>query len=177
MKQSVKLSILLLTGLLFLTGCGKEQVPEKTGQTVKVPAFTTKDLNGNTVTEEIFTEKDLTVVNIWGTFCPPCIEEMPALGEWAREMPDNVQIIGIVCDIEGEDDTEHKELALEILEKAEAEYTQLIPCEELQNILGKVIGVPTTFFVDKEGNMVGKWIVGADVSGYQKYVEEYFSEQ
>lgn len=45
----------------------------------KFPAFTTTDLNGNAVTEEIFLGKALTVVNIWGTFCDPCVNEMPLL--------------------------------------------------------------------------------------------------
>ena len=54
----------------------------ETGLPGQMPSFTAKDLDGNTVTEEIFAEKDLTVVNIWGTFCPPCIAEMPELGEF-----------------------------------------------------------------------------------------------
>ena len=78
------------------------------------PAFTATDLDGNTVTESIFTEKDLTVLNIWGTFCGPCIGEMPELGKWAKEMPDNVQIVGLIIDINGEEDTEHRDLAIEI---------------------------------------------------------------
>ena len=73
------------------------------------PAFTATDLDGNTATESIFTEKDLTVLNIWGTFCGPCIGEMPELGEWAKEMPDNVQIVGLIIDINGEEDTEHRD--------------------------------------------------------------------
>ena len=51
------------------------------GMPKQMPAFIAKDLQGNEITESIFAEKDLTVVNIWGTFCPPCIAEMPELGE------------------------------------------------------------------------------------------------
>lgn len=42
-----------------------------------IPAFTTVDMAGNTVTDELFTQADLTVLNIWGTYCGPCIGEMP----------------------------------------------------------------------------------------------------
>lgn len=91
----------------------------------KMPSFTATDLNGNTVTESIFSEKDLTVVNIWGTFCGPCVGEMPELGTWAQEMPDNVQLIGLVIDVAGEEDTEHRDLAVSIMEKAGADFTQI----------------------------------------------------
>ena len=141
----------------------------------KMPAFTAKDLDGNEVTDSIFKEKDLTVVNIWGTFCTPCIEEMPELGEWAKEMPDNVQIAGLVCDIEGDDDETHKELAKTIMEKADASFTQIIANSDFSSIMNWVTGVPTTIFVDKDGNIKGKPVVGAYVDVYKKFVEDYLN--
>lgn len=149
-----------------------EESAEVWGQ---MPSFTTKDLEGNTVTESIFAEKDLTVVNIWGTFCPPCIEEMPELGEWAGNMPDNVQIVGLIIDINGEEDTTHRDLAVTITEKAGAEFPQIIANGEFADILNGVVGVPTTLFVDQDGNIVGEPIVGAYVDGYKAFVEDYLS--
>ena len=143
----------------------------------QMPSFTAKDLEGNTVTEAIFAEKDLTVVNIWGTFCPPCIGEMPELGEWAKTMPDNVQMVGLIIDINGEDDTTHRDLAVTITESAGAEFTQIIANGDFAEILKGVVGVPTTLFVDKDGNIVGEPIVGAYVDGYKAFVEEYLSGQ
>ena len=67
------------------------------------PAFATKDMKGNDVTNDIFAGKDLTVVNFWATTCGPCISEMPELGDWAREMPENVQIIGVLTDVRADD--------------------------------------------------------------------------
>lgn len=141
----------------------------------KMPAFTAKDLDGNEVTDSIFKEKDLTVVNIWGTFCTPCIEEMPELGEWAKEMPDNVQIVGLVCDIEGDDDETHKELAKTIMEKADASFTQIIVNSDFSSIMNWVTGVPTTLFVDKDGNIKGEPVVGAYVDVYKRFVEDYLN--
>lgn len=137
------------------------------------PAFTATDLDGSTVTESIFAEKDLTVLNIWGTFCGPCIGEMPELGEWAKEMPDNVQIVGLIIDINGEEDTEHRDLAVDITQKAGVDFTNLIANADFAPILKDVIGVPTTLFIDGEGNLVGDPIVGADVDGYKTFVEDY----
>lgn len=141
------------------------------------PAFTATDLDGNTVTESIFGEKDLTVLNIWGTFCGPCIGEMPELGEWAKEMPDNVQIIGLIIDINGEEDTEHRDLAVDITQQAGADFPNLIANADFAPILKDVIGVPTTLFIDGEGNLVGDPVVGADVDGYKSFVEDYLNEQ
>ena len=185
LKKSViiLITVLGMTAMLF-TGCKSEEKEVKEVKEVKeeskgaeVPSFTAQDLMGNTVTEAVFGEKDLTVVNVWGTFCPPCIGEMPELGEWARSMPDNVQLIGLIIDIEGDADTEHHDLAVEITEKADADFLQIIANEDFSEILNSVYGVPTTFFVDRSGCIVGKAIVGADVEGYKNFVEEYLNGQ
>lgn len=141
-----------------------------------VSAFETQDLQGNTVTEDIFTQKKLTVVNVWGTFCGPCIEEMPELAKWSEEMPDYVQLIGIVGDIEGKEDSEHRELAGRIMEKAGASFINLIVNDDFEDMLNGIVGYPTTFFVDQEGNIVGEPIIGADVERYKAFVEEYLDE-
>lgn len=145
--------------------------------TAAFPAFTATDLDGSTVTESIFSEKDLTVLNIWGTFCGPCIGEMPELGEWAKEMPDNVQIVGLIIDINGEEDTEHRDLAVDITQQAGVDFTNLIANADFAPILKDVIGVPTTLFIDGDGNIVGDPIVGADVDGYKTFVEDYLNEK
>lgn len=202
-----RLTVMFLMAAFLAAGCGKapagdtgkaESVepaasePEKrtadseeseslstaeTGFPGQMPSFTAKDLDGNTVTEEIFGEKDLTVVNIWGTFCPPCIAEMPELGEWADSMPDNVQIIGLIIDISGDEDTKHHDLAVTITEKAGVQYTNVIANSDFNDVLKWVVGVPTTLFVDKEGMIVGSPVVGADVDGYKTFVEDYLNEQ
>lgn len=155
----------------------QEEAQRPDGLPVQMPAFTTTDLAGNEVTESIFGEKDLTVLNIWGTFCSPCVREMPELGEWEKELPENVQLLGLVVDIEGEDDTLHKDLAMEIADKAGAEFTQLLVNMDFAPVVSRVVGVPTTLFIDKEGKIVGDPIVGADVAGYRQFVEDYLSEQ
>ena len=135
--------------------------------------FTAENLALESVDSSIFAEKDLTVLNVWGTFCGPCINEMPELGEWQRPLPENVQIIGLVADVAGKEDKEHIELANMILEKTNAQFTNIIPNNDFAELLSGVVGVPTTFFINKEGKIVGKPIVGAQVSKYKSFVEEY----
>ncbi len=140
-----------------------------------MPAFSAKDTKGNLVTNEIFSQKDLTVVNVWGTFCSPCIEEMPELGEWAKEMPENVQLIGIVGDVYGEGAGELLKDAQSIIEKAGVEFVNIVPDEALNEWLEGIVAYPTTVFVDREGNLVSEPISGAYVEEYKEAVEEYLS--
>ena len=168
--------------MLLTAGCDDEAMEESTdqkiaGQQVEVhgqfPSFTTTTLDGDPVTNQVFSGKKLTVVNTWGTFCSPCIGEMPELGEWAREMPEGVQLIGLVCDVQGSNDTQTINAAQDILDDADADFINIIPNADLMNFLSRVEAVPTTFFVDGNGNIVGEPIVGADVEGYKDFVDEY----
>jgi len=129
-----------------------------------IPAFRTSDIYGNEVTEDIFLEKELTVVNIWGTFCGPCIEEMPELEMLAQKYGEHVQFVGIVGDIEGAEDHEHLELAKLIVERAGVSFTNLIVNEDMESLMSGIIGFPTTVFVDRFGNIIGEPIVGSDIS-------------
>ena len=140
----------------------------------KFAEFTTNDINGNEVTQSIFANKDLTVVNIWGTFCGPCINEMPELGAWEKELPDNVQIVGLIVDISSTDDETQIAVAKQITEKADVGFVNLIGGNgDFDELIGSIVGVPTTIFVDKSGNIVGEIIVGADVDRYKSFVNKY----
>lgn len=188
--DSMALSIFIA---LTLIGCGAKTQEQHPGTTAPseiseselstadtaeyVLSFSTTDIYGNPVDSSIFSEKKLTVVNVWGTFCGPCIREMPELADWAREMGDDIQLIGIVSDINGENDTQHIELAQTIVQTASAEYTNLIPNDDLGELMSSIIGVPTTFFVDQTGAIVGEPIIGANVAGCKEFAENYLDGQ
>lgn len=185
-----KLLAVGLTALLMMTaGCddvdGEQSSNEQSEPVVasqqmqsigKFPAFASKTINESSVSDEIFSSKRLTVISIWGTFCPPCIAEMPELGRWAEEMPDDVQLIGVVCDVRSENDETTINAAKKILHEADANFINIIPSAELVEYLSTVEAVPTTIFIDSEGNIVGDPIVGADVDGYKNFVESYLNE-
>lgn len=140
----------------------------------KFAEFTTNDIDGNEVTESIFANKDLTVVNIWGTFCGPCINEMPELGAWEKELTDNVQIVGLIVDISSTDNETQITAAKQITEKADVGFVNLIGDNgAFDELISSIVGVPTTIFVDKSGNIVGEIIVGADVDRYKSFVNKY----
>ncbi len=163
-KNQKRVTVLILAALL-LTGCAQKETGQETGQDAGeeksgvLSSFTATDLEDNEVSQEILAEYDLTLVNVWATFCGPCLREMPSLGELAAEyQPQGVNIIGIVSDTltsEGELDEDQVDLARDLVEETKAEYTHLLPSQDLFGLLGQIYAVPTTFFVDSEGNQVG----------------------
>lgn len=172
---------ILCAGIIF-SGCGEEKdsapstKAEAQSLAAKFPQFATKNLAGETVTNEIFAQKKITVVNIWGTFCPPCIAEMPDLGVLAKNLPADAQLIGIVCDAQSAADNQTLDAAKKILAEANANFPNLIPNAELSNFLQNVYAVPTTIFVDAQGNLIGEPVIGADVESYRQRVKDFLNE-
>lgn len=139
-------------------------------------SFSSTDLNNHEITDEIFSAVDVTVVNVWATYCSPCIREMPDLAEWQKSMPKNMQIIGIVCDVQSTDNVKGIAHAKTILQNAGVTFKNIIANQSLSPILNQVQFVPTTFLVDKNGNIVSDMIVGAQLDKYKKAVEVYLVE-
>lgn len=128
-------------------------------------SFTSTDINGNSVDASIFNDKKLTLVNVWATFCSPCLQEMPDLGELNRQYADRgFQIVGIVTDVTDRSGTpipDMIELVGEIVRKTDADYLHILPSEDLHDLLGQMEYVPTTIFVDDSGRQVGEMYVGS----------------
>lgn len=142
-----------------------------------LPNFVSYDTEGNEVTNDILTKADVTVINVWGTFCGPCISEMPELAAWAESLPPNAQLIGIVSDVTSRDDTDGIADAQAILDKAGVKFTNILAGGDFQPFLANVQFVPTTFLVDKGGNVIGSPMVGANVDNYKKAVDEYLASK
>ena len=132
---------------------------ETEGKNDLIGTFTAKTLEGEDADQEIFAKAEVTMVNIWGTFCGPCISEMPDLGELNKEYADQgFQIVGIISDVNKPGD----ETAQEIVEKTGADYTHLVASADLtQKLLSRVQAVPTTVFLDSNGNQIGEAYAGA----------------
>lgn len=129
-------------------------------------SFTAQDLNGNQVDQSILADYQLTMVNIWATFCGPCLSEMPELGEIHAEYADKgVQVVGIVTDVLNQDGSFNEDqiaTARDAVSLTGADYLHLLPSTDL--ILAKlqyVSAVPETIFVDSQGNQVGESYLGA----------------
>ncbi len=117
--------------------------------------FTTKDFDGNTVTDEIFSNYDLTLVNVWGTFCGPCIAEMPDLGKvYKTYKAKNCNIIAIAADVLLEQSPDALNLGKRILKDSGCDFKSLQMSESLMPIYSLAPAVPTSFFVNRKGEIV-----------------------
>ena len=139
---------------------------EDSGNTVTdLSHLQTKDIHGKEFSSKDFANYDLTMVNVFATWCTACIQEIPDLVEVQKEMQaKGVNIIGIVTDTV--DDTGENREALEkaklIQEKTKANYSFLMP--DKTNFNGRLNGIqalPETFFVDKNGQIVGETYSGS----------------
>ena len=118
--------------------------------------FTTTDMDGNTVTQDIFADYDLTVVNVWATWCGFCLEEMPDLARLKTMLPENVNFITL-C----EDAHLDMELAKNILDSSDANYQTLILNQEIYDEFFYLVdSFPTTFFLDNRGVIAAMPIIG-----------------
>ena len=135
-------------------------------------SFTAQTLDGDTVTEAYFGEHDLTMVNVWASWCGPCRSELKELGELYSKLPENVGFLSVTMDDPG--DLADAKALLE-------ENGCAFPCLDGQGAPGlmtgflrKVSAIPTTLFFDSRGNQVGQWIVG--VPRGSSVVDAYWNE-
>lgn len=136
--------------------------------------FSTKDLDGNTVTSEIFENYDVTLVNIWGTFCGPCKAELPHLEAAYKAYADKkVNVIGLTADLP-EGDAETLALAKEIWKDAGCTFKALVTVDSFLPIYEQVAGFPTSFMVDKKGQLIPGTIHlgGLSKEGFEKLFDK-----
>lgn len=148
----------------------KTNTEEETAS-VKI-AFKGQDLDGNTVSSEILSSSKLTMINVWATYCNPCLREMPELGELAADYsPEEFQIIGVISDVEEGSEEKMKDYAADLVAKTGADYTHLLLNESLYfSLLTEVSAVPTTFFFDSEGNLLNTIVGSMDKASWEEEI-------
>ena len=158
-----KLLLCLCLVSLVLAGCSQPVQTQKGEQIFG--EFAALDLAGTAVNQEIFADYDLTMVNIWGTYCSPCIEEMPALAALHGSFDGRVQVVGIVVDGVDQNGNPLPDIqakAREIVARTGADYRHLLPSKSLKRAyLDRVEATPETIFVDANGYQVGERYLGA----------------
>ena len=138
--------------------------PPDDGSMQKFPAFEGKDLDGNTVkSDELFSANAVTVVNFWFTTCNPCVGELTELESLHQELTKKGGgVIGINSFTLGGDEAAISE-AKSVLSKKGVTYPNVyFPAQgEAGKFVENVFAYPTTYVVDRNGNIVGDPIVGA----------------
>ena len=135
--------------------------------------FKTKTLDKKSVDQSVFSDYDITVVHVWGTFCGPCIAEMGDYARFYESKPDNVNLVGIVCDVYDGIDTNADE-ANEILDEAGAKFMNLRTSDSIYDVTEEIQVIPSSFFVDREGHIIGEMMMGqgydATISRLKGYI-------
>lgn len=124
--------------------------------------FEASTIDGEEVTSDIFADSKLTMLNVWATYCNPCLSEMPDLGEIASEYDKaDFQILGIICDVTADSSAEDLAEARDLIEQTKAAYPHLLLNQSLYyNLVGASDSVPTTYFVNQDGEVLG-YMIGA----------------
>ena len=143
----------MLMAILLLSLCGFALAEGASEQHFN---FATTDLDGNIVTSaEIYAGNKITLINFWATWCPPCVGELGELAEIHRQLREvGCGVVGILVD----DDTEE---AHALMQKNGTGYPVLNLSEDMVDLAETVTAIPTSYFVDGSGAIVGERIVGA----------------
>ncbi len=138
--------------------------PPDDGSMQKFPAFEGKDLDGNTVkSDELFSGNTVTVVNFWFTTCNPCVGELAELDALNKELAEKGgSLIGVNTFTLDGDEAAISE-AKDVLAKKGATYQNVYfdSDGEAGKFTTNIFAYPTTYVVDRSGNIVGEPIVGA----------------
>ena len=138
--------------------------PGNGDKTQKFPAFEGKDLNGNPVkSDDLFSKNAVTVVNFWFTTCNPCVGELAELDALNKELAKKGgTLIGVNTSTLDGDKAEISD-AKDVLMKKGATYQNVYfdSNSEAGKFATNLLAYPTTYVVDRKGNIVGEPIVGA----------------
>ena len=172
MKRASAFVMAMLLSFL-LCACNQSEGPAS-GPVIAAPEdrpevfgnFTSTEIYGQPVDQTVFTDYKLTMINVWGTFCAPCIREMPELGEISIEYADRgFAVIGVPADItdkNGKVKTAEFDDALDIIETTQANYLHIVPSAGMISAkLGSIQSLPQTIFVDSQGRQVGEVYAGS----------------
>ena len=167
-KEVEKIDVTLteMTPFQQLSAFDQPQETSNAGDSTNVGKFETKGVDGKDYTEKVFSDYDLTLVNVFTTWCSPCVNEIPELEKLYEEMKKKgVGVVGVVLDTVGDDAKQNEDTVKKagvLQEKTKASYPFLVPDSTMMN--GRLNGIsafPETFFVDKEGNIVGETYSGS----------------
>lgn len=140
-------------------------------------AFEAENLRGDEpITEAYFAGAELTLVNYWATWCPPCRAELPDLAKLGELSGGRAQVLGVLTDSIVDANFTKDEGAIEaahaLLDDAGATFPVVVPDLWLLQISSVVTSIPTTFLVDREGNVVSAVLGARSAEEWMSVVEE-----
>jgi thiol-disulfide isomerase/thioredoxin len=173
--------VITLTVLLTLLGCSKNAAnsksdsnnqPQKTeDQTVdtqgntKAPNFTLESAKGKKVSLSDYAGK-IVIVDFWATWCPPCRKGIPDLISLQKKYRNKIAVIGISLD---GDNT--KADVVPFIKEHGINYTILYATQKVVADYGNIEAIPTSFIIDKKGNIVAQRVGLTPKEYYEKEIK------
>lgn len=134
------------------------------------------ELSGSEKLAEVIAENDVTLINVWATWCTPCVNELPELQKISEKYK-NVGVVGLLADGVNTETFAEDEAAIEAAKELMAEkgvdYTIVVPDKDIFNkYIANIMYFPTSYFVDNQGNIIGGEIIGAnDEAAWSLYAD------
>lgn len=185
MNRTVLASALLIAALA-VAGCGKPTVAEATAKPAPTPAasgpraalpklgaapaWKLQDLNGAPIGAEQLKGK-VVVIDFWATWCPPCRAEIPGYVELQKKYgPQGLVIVGVSLDQAGPD------VVKPFATKMAINYPLAMGDEEIQKAFGGIEALPTTFLIDRDGQIRDRKIGAEETEVYEKKIVAVLAE-
>ncbi len=137
----------------------------------KAPNFNATDLNGNKISINMYKDSKVVLLNFWASWCPPCRSELPNLAKTYNKLKSRgVVIIGVAVS-SNENDVE------KLVKEDNIKYPIIIDDGSIADLYGGINAVPTTFLIDKNGNIVDKQIgMFFGISSIEDFVKPYMNK-
>lgn len=130
------------------------------------PDFTLKDINGNAMSLGDFKGK-VVILDFWATWCPPCREEIPHFKElYTQYKEKGLEIIGVALDDGGLQDVKP------FAEENGINYPILLGNDKVTRDYGGIKGIPTTFVIDRQGNIIEKFLGYRQKEVFEKIIKK-----
>jgi cytochrome c biogenesis protein CcmG/thiol:disulfide interchange protein DsbE len=162
-----------LLALLLSSGCARQgskqgatKVPADAGAVgSKAPDFELADISGKTVRLSDFAGK-VVLLDFWATWCPPCRDEVPDFVRLqAKYRQQGVQVVGLSLDAEG------AKVVRPFAEEYNVNYPMLLANAGTAAQFGGILGIPTTFVLDRQGRIVKKFIGRTELKTFEEAIK------
>lgn len=168
MKKRIPIVLCVLG--LFFAACGRSQADAPFAPR-PAPAWKLTTLDGHALNSADLAGK-VQLINFWATWCPPCNAEIPGLIELQkRHEKDGLVVVGISLDQEGPD------VVRQFVAAKKINYAVAMASGGIENAFGKFDGIPTTFIVDRHGNLRAMDIGYASAQEFEDRVKPYLAEK
>ncbi|MCL1964579.1 MAG: TlpA family protein disulfide reductase [Firmicutes bacterium] len=143
--------------------------------------FSAENLRGDgPVTEAIFQDAKITLLNFWATWCGPCVSELADLARLHELSDGRAQVLGVLLDglnVRGEKDEAAVARAHALLDGAQAEYAVVVPDEWLMRLASLAAVIPTTFVVDETGAILTTVVGARTAEQWLALMDEVLTEE